>query len=149
MEYSESQYRQESLVVLTSTHHCLESYYKSLNYCEHKMAAINGSHVILRNNQILYFLISRFATFKGSSQCLVTEFFTELHIWQRLGYTINDRQNTHTCVVVDGPVASLAGVIARSGYLAEGLVQRQVVSDGVLERVETHDMIDHRKPFVG
>ena len=52
-------------------------------------------------------------------------------------------------VVVDGPVASLAGVIARSGYLAEGLVQRQVVSDGVLERVETHDMIDHRKPFVG
>ena len=36
-------------------------------------------------------------------------------------------------VVVDGPVASLAGVVARSGYLAEGLVQRQVVPDGVLK----------------
>ena len=36
-------------------------------------------------------------------------------------------------VVVDGPVAALARVVARSGYLAEGLVQRQVVPDGVLE----------------
>ena len=37
-------------------------------------------------------------------------------------------------VVVDGPVAALAGVVSRSGYLSEGLVQRQVVPDGVLER---------------
>ena len=51
-------------------------------------------------------------------------------------------------VVVDGPVASLAWVVARSGYLPEGLVQRQVVSDGVLEGVDAHAIITE-KPFAG
>ena len=49
-------------------------------------------------------------------------------------------------VVVDGPVASLTGVVPRSGYLAEGLVQRQVVPDGILE--ERHNTIGPQVYFV-